>query len=293
MHRRTLLALAAAAPLFATRAFAAQFNAPLRFDSAGRPLIDVTINDQGPFPMVLDTGAAATALTPAVVARLALQEAGRARVQGASGVQEVPLYRLDSVAVAGLRREQQMGAVLPNNPSAEGHGGVLGAGTFLNTRIKFDFAGNSFHVDDGATRAPLAGSVRTSVEFRHRTFAFFNARVDGVDARAVLDTGARRSVANAHLRTALGFAANDPRFRAVEGIGGATGHSTETFGADARSIIIAGHDFGAFEIAFAELSVFPQLGLADVPGIILGMDILRRARALTLDYSSAEMELTI
>lgn len=292
MHRRTFLALAAA-PFLASRALAAHYSAPLAFDAAGRPLIDVTINDQGPFPMVLDTGAGGTGLSPATIERLALQEVGRARVHGASGAQDVPLYRLESIAVAGLRRVQQMGAVLPNNPSVEGHGGVLGAGTFLNTRIVFDFAANTFHVDDGADRAPLAGAVLTSVEFRHRTFAFFDVRVAGVEARAVLDTGARRSIANTHLRTALGFSAGDARLRPVEGVGGATEHTTETQGGDVSGITIAGHAFGAFELAFADLPVFPQLGLADGPGLILGMDILRRARRLTLDYSSAQMLLEV
>lgn len=293
MHRRSFLALAAASPFLSAPAFAAQFSAPLTFDSAGRPLIAVTVNGQGPFPMVLDTGAAATGLSPATVERLALQEAGRARVHGASGAQDVPLYRLDSIAVAGLQRQQQMGAVLPNNPSAEGHAGVLGASTFINTRITFDFSASTFHVDDSTNRPTLEGALLTPVLFRHRTFAYFTVRVDGVDAQAVLDTGARRSVANSRLKAALGFTENDARLRPVEGVGGATNHQTATVGADARAIHICGRDFGGFEIAFAELPVFPQLGLSDAPGLILGMDILRRARSLTLDYTSAQMLLTV
>ncbi len=293
MHRRSFLTLAAASPFLSAPAFAAQFSAPLAFDSAGRPLIAVTVNGQGPFPMVLDTGAAATGLSPATVERLALQEAGRARVHGASGAQDVPLYRLESVTVAGLQRQQQMGAVLPNNPSAEGHAGVLGASTFIGTRITFDFTANAFHVDDSADRAALTGPLLTPVQFRHRTFAFFTVHVDGVEAQAVLDTGARRSVANGQLRAALGFTDNDARLRAVDDIGGATSHSTETVGADARAIHVCGHDFGGFEIAFADLPVFPQLGLDAGPGLILGMDILRRAKTLTLDYASAHMLLTV
>lgn len=293
MHRRQFLALAAATPFCATPALAALYSAPLSFDAQGRPLIGVSLNGQGPFLLVLDTGAAGTGLSAAMVQTLALRETGRARVQGAAGVQEVPLYELDSVAVGGLQRQRQRVIVLPNNPSAEGHAGVLGANTFLGTRITFDFAANTFHIDDGADRAPLSGAVLTSVSFRHRTFANFTVRVGGVEAAAVLDTGARRSVANAQLRAALGFAENDPRLRAVDGVSGATSHHVDTFGADVSGIAVAGHQFGAFELAFADLPVFPQLGLGAGPGLILGMDILRRTQALTLDYTSAQMQLRV
>lgn len=289
MRRRTFLTLAAAAPFFSTPAFAAEFSTPLAFDSAGRPLLNVTLNGQGPFPMVVDTGAAATGLSPATIERLALQETGRARVQGASGVTEVPLYQLASVGVGGLQRERLHAAVLPNNPSAEGHAGVLGANTFLGARVTYDFAGNAFRVDDGEARAPLANAQ--AVTFRHRTFAFFPVRVNNIEAQAVLDTGARRSVANVELRAALGFTENDTRFHDVEDVGGATTHSTNTVGADIGAITIAGHNYGAFELAFADLPVFRQLGLTGGPGLILGMDILRRARSFTLDYTSGELVL--
>lgn len=289
MHRRTLLTLAAAVPFFGARAFAAEYSAPLTFDSHGRPVVAVTLNGQGPFPMVVDTGAAATGLSPATIERLALQETGRARVQGASGVTEVPLYQLDSISVGGLQRAQLRAGLLPNNPSAEGHAGVLGANTFLGTRLTYDFAGNALRVDDGENRAPLANAQ--TVTFRHRTFAFFPVRVNTIEAQAVLDTGARRSVANAELRTALGFTENDARFRDVEDVGGATSHSTNTVAADVGGIAIAGHAYGAFELAFADLPVFRQLGLAGAPGLILGMDILRRARSFTLDYASGELQL--
>jgi len=292
MQRRKFLALCAAAPFFSAPAFAAEMPAALSFDSHGRPLIEVMLNGQGPFALVLDTGAAATGLSPATIARLSLAEVGRARVHGASGAEDVPLYRLDAIAIGAHQRTQQMGAALPNNPSAEGHAGVLGASMFTGTRIRFDFTANIFTIDDSPARAPLSGAILTPVTFRHRTFAFFPVRVSGVNAQAVLDTGARRSVANAHLRTALGFAADDARLRAVEGVGGATSHRTETFGADVPDIAIAGHEFGGLELAFADLPVFPQLGLGDGPGLILGMDILRRAKSVSLDYDSAQLLLT-
>ena len=287
MNRRGFLALAAAAWL--TPAYAAQFSATLSYDAQGRPMIDVMLNGSGPFRLVLDTGAAHTGLSAAAIETLALREAGRARVHGASGVQETPIYRLETVAVGALERRGLIAAMLPNNPSAEGHAGVLGASTFLGARISFDFAADVFSVDDSAPRAPLSGPHRTTVSFRHQTLAYCPVSVNGIEASAVIDTGARRTIANAELRAALGFAADDARLRAVENIGGATAHTTATFAAEARSIALAGHDFGGFEIAFADLAVFPQLGLADRPGLILGMDILRRARTLTLDYASAEM----
>jgi len=292
MRRRTLLAALALSPFMAPRAHAAVHATTLRYDTQGRPLADVLINGAGPFSLVIDTAAGGTVLSAATIETLALTPSGRARMQGASGVTDTDLYSLASLEIAGLRREAQHAIEMPaDSASSASHQGVLGAGMFSGARVEFDFAGNALRIDTNANRAPLANAI--AVTFRQRLFAFAPVAIAGINATALIDTGARRSVGNAPLRAALGFSENDSRLRDVEAIGGATAHRTPTVAAQAPGLTFAGHDFPAFELAFANLPVFAPMQLANTPALILGVDLLRRARALTLDYSSAQAALRI
>lgn len=293
MLRRTVLAALAAAPVITTHSHGATLSTPLTADDRGRPLADVLINSAGPFSLVIDTAAGGTLLHAQTIERLALQPTGqRARIQGASGGMDVELYSLDRVEIAGLTRENLLAVQAPpDSASAAQHEGVLGMGVFANARVEFDFAGGRLNVDTSADRAPLADAMR--VELRNRIFALAPITIAGVDATAVIDTGARATVANARLREALGFAENDPRLREAEPIGGATAHRTPTFAAEVTPVLFAGHDFGALDLNFADLSVFNAMQLTDAPAVILGVDILRRAQSLTLDYTSAEVALRV
>ncbi|MEQ1809448.1 MAG: retropepsin-like aspartic protease [Terricaulis sp.] len=290
MRRRTLLTALAVSPLLATRTYAATFSTALTYDDRGRPLADVLINGAGPFPLVIDTAAGGTVLNAETIARLAIASTGTARVQGASGAVDANLYSLDALEIAGLRRENLMAVQTPpDSVSAAAHAGVLGAGVFANARIEFDFGSNRLNIDTGANRATLADAI--NVEFRHRIFALAPIRIAGAEATAVIDTGARATVANACLRASLGFSESDPRLREVEPIGGATAHSTPTVATEVAPIAFAGRDFGTLDLNFAELSVFAAMQLSETPALILGMDVLRRAEALVLDYSSAQLAL--
>lgn len=289
MHRRTFLALAAAAPFFNGAAFA-DTSAALSYDERGRPMADVMLNGQGPFSLVIDTGAGGTVIGADIIQRLSLTPTGRARMQGASGATETNLYSLSSIQLGALRRDGVNAAEAPeNSASSRGHAGVLGANLFSGARLELDFTANLLRVDTSANRAPLAGAGVAPVAFRHRVLALAPVTVGGVAATGLIDTGARRSVANTPLREALGFAANDPRLISVEPIGGATAHTTETVAAQAGPIVLGGADLGALELAFAELAVFRSLELARAPGIILGMDVFR-TRTLVLDYATSQVQ---
>lgn len=292
MRRRTLLAALATAPFITPRAFASTFETPLTYDPRGRPLADVSINGQGPFEMVIDTAAGGTLLGSALIAQLALTSNRRARVQGASGASDSTLYTLAAVEIAGLRRENQYALEIPaDSASSAAHLGVLSARTFIGTRLTYDFGAGALRIDARSNREPLANAI--DVSFRQEVYPFTPVSVAGISATALVDTGARRSVGNRALRDALGFTANDLRLVIVEPIGGATAHRTDTVAAEVTSVAIAQHQFGAFELAFADLPVFNALEIARAPAIILGMDVLRQLRTLTLDYASWDVAVSV
>lgn len=293
MRRRTVLATLAFAPIWTRSAFASTYTTPLSYDPQGRPTAEVRVGGQGPFSFVIDTAAGATLLSAEIIAQLGLAPNGmRARVQGASGAIDADLYTLPEVEIAGLRRERLIGLQTPSDSASSAHhAGVLSVRAFADARLEFDFANGVLRIDTNAERAPMANAM--DVQFRHNMFALAPVEIGGVAATAVIDTGARRTVANTILREALGFAENDARLRTVEPIGGATVHRTETVAADMASLVLVGHEYGAFELAFAALPVFATMQLAETPALILGIDILRRAQALSLDYTSRQIALRV
>lgn len=292
MLRGTILSGLAAAPLalLGASAFAQDITMPVTFDEVGRPLVNVMLNGRGPFLLVLDTAASATVLAAETIAALGLAPNGmRAQMQAASGAASVDLYTLDRVELGALTRTGLVAAPLLNQPSQAGHAGVLGASMFIDTRLDLDIAGGRLRVDAGSGRAPLRGAGVVPVRFHRRTFALADVSVAGVAGTAVLDTGARRSIASPAYRAALGYSDNDARLRSVAAVGGATTDTTDARAADVAAVVFAGRDYGALELGFADLPVFGAMNLTEAPALILGVDIIHRWQGFTLDYSGAQL----
>jgi predicted aspartyl protease len=66
----------------------------------------VRINGKGPYSLVVDTGAAGTVLTKALIEELGLvaDPNMRAVVRGTSGETSMQLYNLDSIALGGFEK---------------------------------------------------------------------------------------------------------------------------------------------------------------------------------------------
>jgi len=77
---------------------------PVSFDvSTGRPMVEMRVNGQGPYPIVLDTGAPGLILRPALVEELGLEIIGTTEVNSPVGGTpvEAQQVRVDSIDLAG------------------------------------------------------------------------------------------------------------------------------------------------------------------------------------------------
>src|SRR6185369_13500454 len=77
------------------------FDSQSRTDRIGRLLVPVTINGQGPFRFVLDTGANRSVLTPQLAAHLglAVSTTSRLTMTGVTGSASVPTVAVDRLKV--------------------------------------------------------------------------------------------------------------------------------------------------------------------------------------------------
>lgn len=76
------------------------FRVPIQGRSGGIPIVAVTLNGEKTFPMLVDTGASITTITPAMARAIGLRPQGKVRVTVANGqVVEIPRGRISSIHV--------------------------------------------------------------------------------------------------------------------------------------------------------------------------------------------------
>ncbi|MBX7247513.1 MAG: aspartyl protease family protein [Caulobacteraceae bacterium] len=293
ISRRTAVSLLAAAPLSLTAApsRAGTATVPLGYDKDGRPTAPVLINGKGPFSLVADTAAGGSALTPALAQELKLAADPNAdvAVRGASGQSSVQLFNLDSLKVGDFEVKPAFATSLPNAGISDSRG-VLGADVFLRAgRVEFDFEAGRLSL--GESRAPASpGWSALKAELTRRIFAIVRARVGDIELPALVDSGARGTLANLKLMAAMGYAQDDARLALEAKPTGATGHVMRTWtGASAR-VDLAGQVLADQRLVFAELPVFGPLGLDEGPALLLGIDTLRRFGAVAVDYPRSEVQ---
>jgi predicted aspartyl protease len=78
------------------------FRVPILGRRSGIPVIAVTLDGQETFPMMVDTGASTTMITPEMARAIRFRPQGKESVRVASGqVLEVPVGRISSIQVGG------------------------------------------------------------------------------------------------------------------------------------------------------------------------------------------------
>lgn len=78
------------------------FRVPILGRKGGIPIVAVTLDGQETFPMMVDTGASVTMITPEMARSIRFRPQGKERIKVASGeVLDVPTGRISSIQVGG------------------------------------------------------------------------------------------------------------------------------------------------------------------------------------------------
>lgn len=157
----------------------------------GKPYVMVTINGQGPFRFIIDTGTGAEALvTPALVEQLGLPVVGRANLSDPSGQggKKVPIVGIDRLEVAGVQFEN-VRAVQEGFFAESGTcQGLLGFTLFRDFLLTLDFPHRQVILARGAL-TPDGG--KNVLPFRMpQGVPLASLKVDGLEpVEAQLDSG--------------------------------------------------------------------------------------------------------
>ncbi|MET0183277.1 MAG: retroviral-like aspartic protease family protein [Caulobacterales bacterium] len=259
-------------------------------DSAGRVTTTVMLNGQGPYTFILDTGANRTVLAPEVVERLGITPTGpSAPITGVTGAHSAQQLRIASLETDAFRRSDVPAIVLGGHMLGDADG-MIGGDGFANLRMSIDLDRRVFTLEEGGGAAP-SGFVSIPGELRRQHLLVVDVVIDGVRAKALVDTGAEFSLINRALATRLRTVRADDDGYAVSGAGPQSAFSEASEVALIRRLRLGSAQMGGVRAFLADLPVFRDLSGREEPAIVIGMDVWRRANVIAIDYARAELQL--
>ena len=268
------------------------FAAPTRLDRIGRVMTHVKVNGKGPFRFVIDTGASRSTLSPHLARALNLQHSvGRnVMLNGVTGAAEVPTVAVESIEIGALRFEKQDLPVIFTSIMGNADG-ILGVAGFQDQRIDVDFKRDRVSVLESNGKRPHYSMVTARATRNINGLMIVDVRVGRrVRAKAVIDTGAERSLGNLALQSAMnkGRKKREPVSAVVHG---ATPDIADGDVQEIREATIGDMTLTNLEVIFADFHVFKLWGLDQEPAMLIGMDMLGVLERLVIDYRRNEVSM--
>ena len=271
-----------------------RFVAPTRRDRIGRIWAPVSINGQGPFRLVLDTGASHSALTARVAETLGIENDARytAILRGATGSVIVPLVPVKSLEVGELLIEPRRLPIVPD--ALGGAEGVLGMDGFQDKRIFIDFRHDLITIMRSRGQVAEVGFVTVPVKFLRGRLLVVDAWLGGVRVKAIIDTGGQATLGNTALRQALAERRRRQDGAAVPDV--VTGATLDVQTGDriaTPSLAMGGVLVRNAAMTFADFAIFEYWKMTEEPAMLIGMDVLGLLEVLVIDYRRKELQMKI
>jgi len=266
-----------------------EFATPTTLDRSGRIVAPVEINGRGPLRFILDTGANRSAMSAATAEALGLvaDEDSKLSVHGITGSAVLPAVQVESFRAGDLLFERQLLPVLPAAVFG-GMDGILGIDVLQTARIEVDFERDTVTIRRSTGARAPAGYLVVPARLRHGGLLLVNGKVGKVPVKAILDTGAERSLGNEALREALMSRARDQQESVATTVIGATPQLAEGTSFVAPAIAIGGARLTNLTVTFSDLHVFRIWSLLDEPALLIGMDLLGTMQHFVVDYRRRE-----
>ena len=271
-----------------------RFVAPTRRDRIGRIWAPVLVNGQGPFRLVLDTGASHSALTPGLAQALGitLDVSSTVTLRGATGTASVPMVPVRTLEVGELLLEPRRLPVIPD--ALGGAEGVLGMDGLANKRIHIDFRRDHISIMRSKNERATTGYTTIPVKFLRGRLLVVDGFIGGVPVKAVIDTGGQATLGNEALRVSLA----ERRRRQAEAakpdnVTGATldvqvGDRFDTPALALGDILVRNP-----AMTFADFAIFDHWKMTDQPAMLIGMDVLGLLDTLIIDYRRKELQVRL
>ena len=248
-------------------------------DRHQRMTVPVTIDGQGPYRFLVDTGAQATVITPRITDVLGLVPTGRATLVAMASRTQVDTVTLDGLEFAGRRFTGLTTPLLRDHDI--GADGIIGLDSLQDLRVVIDFRTDSLSVTDAPQDMRADYEIVVRARRKLGQMIITDARVEGIRTAVIIDTGSWQSIGNMALQRKL-------RAKHSEAI-----ISTDVTGATLASNLsllselkIGPMGLANMPVGFSDSPAFDALGLSDKPALILGIGNLRPFDRVAIDFSA-------
>jgi hypothetical protein len=271
-----------------------RFVAPTLRDRIGRIWAPVRVNGQGPFRLVLDTGASHSALTARVAEQvgIAMDPARTVTLRGATGSVDVPFVPVETLEFGDLLVEPRRLPIVPD--ALGGAEGILGTDGLAGKRIHIDFRRDSITIMRSRNQRAASDYATIPVRFLHGRLLVVDAYLGGLPVKAVIDTGGQATLGNEALRVALAERRRrQEREARPDNVTGATldiqvGNRVATPALALGEILVRNP-----AMTFADFAIFQHWKMTDEPAMLIGMDVLGLLDTLIIDYRRKELQVRL
>ena len=265
-----------------------RYVAPTRRDRIGRIWAPVYLNGQGPFRLVLDTGANRSAVIPAVAEALGIQarSTAMAQVRGVTGITVAPMIRVSDMEIGDLLMQTVLLPVVPD--VFGGADGVLGNEGLGDKRIVVDFKRDSITIRRSRRERPGAGFETLPITMMRDRLLAIDVLVGSVRTRAVIDTGAPDSLGNEALLKALRRQAKEEAGTEIVGVTLDIEYGSRV---PVPTIQMQNVKIRGAVLTFSDVYIFKHWRMTSQPTMMLGMDVLGVLDQIIIDYRTRELHI--
>ncbi len=253
-----------------------------------RMTVGVSIDQSGPHPFVVDTGAERSVISRQLAQALRLDTGPTVRLVSMGGVDRVGTVRVPSIAIGRIRDNRGFHAPALEQTHLGAHG-LLGIEQLRGRVLAIDFDRNEMLLRTGSAFAPAprAEIDEIVVEARSKSgqLIITDAQYDKTRITVVIDTGSAVSLGN----TALMHRLRETEAAGVVTLMDVTGRTLTANYRIARRVRLGGLALQQLPVAFADVAPFRRFGLANKPALLLGMDSLKLFRRVEIDFARREI----
>ena len=259
-------------------------------DSVARMTIPVTIDGQGPFPFVIDTGADRTVISEELATTLKLPIGPRVLLHNSGGIDDIGTVVITRLGV-GSRVIPRIEAPVLAAVNL-GAMGLLGIDSLSDQHVVMDFKSRQFLSMPSRIERQEPGTIVVRGRSRFGQLILVDAEVRGIKVFVILDSGAENTVGNLALKKLLlrGKGKQEAKLSQIISV---TGRRTPAEFEEVAEMHVGGLTIRNVPLAFADLHTFARFGLVDRPAMLLGMDVMGTCRRVTVDFKRREASFTL
>lgn len=208
-----------------------------------------------------------------------------------AGESEVRTVRLDTLTMGTSDVGPITAPALPER--FIGADGIVGIDALADQRMLMDFDSKRVTIQDSRVKPVFeSGEIVVTARRRKGQLILTQVSLDGTNTYAVIDTGSEISMGNSAMLARLTRGRRQPVLQAVE-LMSVTGVPFIVQVAVVPELRIGGLIMQNVQIAFTDAPPFDLFGLKDRPALLLGTDLLKSFRRVSLDFRNRKVRFVL